>query len=301
MAKFNPDKYNWNALFTSKLPVLPPELTKKWWNDTKSTIAKSKGKTGMGPALAKVETAFKAIPWTNLAYNPHVTKQEEGRDDIVNFCKSAKFTNLVSSLKDVEKLAKTIIAKNYKSKLIPKKDKTAAADVLDWSSKLASYTLSTNGWSEALEKSMKAYAKKKSDATVKKAPSQLKTAQGVVNKLDGKLKEFVAAAKKWDSLEDDAKSKVGSGLFTLTRDMSQQIVNITKAHAAGVKYDNLNLASMQKLGKEIVPYSNAQDNGASFKRMTAPKIAGEIKTIATLAISFKKNFKGLKISYLPPV
>ena len=44
-------------------PAYPAVLTKANWDKNKGAVAKMAGATGVGDALAKLETAYKAVDW----------------------------------------------------------------------------------------------------------------------------------------------------------------------------------------------------------------------------------------------
>ncbi len=275
MAKYDPKKNHWDKIFLPKepLPVLPEELTKAWWDKKKSLVAKLTKATGVGAALQKVESTFKVVKFQE--FTPHVTKVKETTADFVKFMQSGEIKAFHTALKECRDVAKTQVEECKKNPLISKDTRTALEDIVDNADKLM-VAVNANSLGGYLDKAIQLFEKNQKAKALAGATTSVKLAKEVIAKLPTKIGELRKANSATAPLKPEAQAKLGSDIFTLSRDMTQGLLNLGKIAKAGGALPGFDAAKAETLGKSLVAYSNLQDNGAGLVK------GKDAKAIATI-------------------
>jgi hypothetical protein len=254
---YNPKEDGWASIFVPRNKVeLPEQLTKKWWDKNKQTIAKMTKSTGVGEALAEVEDAFQKVAFPE--FNPHITLVQEGVDEAKKFITSAPVKKLHDALKDAKNLAKEQAAGLKKNPLTKK-----TAGVLEEIHEVADIlmvSVNPNSLSARLKEALERFMKKQDEAAIKNAPAVIAAADSTRKTMSAKIKSLRDRCEKFD--DEKERGYLFNEMFTLGRNMTQSLGNLLKADKAGVPFLDFDSAAIKKLLDQLVPIGGAQSHSA---------------------------------------
>jgi hypothetical protein len=297
---FNPSAYGWDKVFHLRNTVtLPEQLTKKWWDKKKSTIAKMTSSTGVGEALAAVEAAFKKVLFEEVnGRTPNeVQKSVEARQAYI---KSAPVKNLHDALKDAKNLA------NEKAKELKKNPLTkSTSKVLEEIAEIGDYLMvacNPASLGECLKGAILAWKKEQTSRDIKLAPVTLAAGKKVIAKIPGELSKN---KKLLDAMQDDndgpGRLSLGNALRDLCRDITQPLGNMIKVAKAGVSLKDFDQRAAEGLYKQMVVISDSHSPEDFAKDFSKAKMGELTNKVDDWANQFSKMFTPIEIVSLPTV
>lgn len=250
-------KANYKALKVD----LPPELTKRSWDNNKGKVAKAAGKTGVGEALSQVEKTYKNVNWDNF----DADKTAKGRDTYTKWINDIKtkatseangnLKKFETALASTEKAARAAEAKFKKSRMIPKSATKLAGEVAK-----AAGTLRV----EVGGKAMTNFFRRLGDALNNVLEYRINETKQSVAKVPVKnagrvktLKTALVAVAKLDPSDEKRKKVVagiGDSLYDACRDYTQAIGNMKKFQEMGL--DVGYKSALDVVYKKLVPWAN---------------------------------------------
>jgi hypothetical protein len=254
---FDAGKFGWTKIFAPGIDVkLPEQMTKKWWDKQKQTVAKMK-------ALDAVEKAFGKIIFKE--FNPHVTLVKEGVEDAKKFLNSSDVKKLHDALKDAKNLAKEQ-APQFKKNPLTKKTASVLEEIEEVGDTLM-VCVNPNSLSTRLKEELEAFMKKQSQAAINNAADVVKFADTTRKNMKTKISELREHNKKFDEFDEKTKTYLERNylfgkFFTLARNMTQSLGNMLKASKAGVAFEGYDEKEIEKLHKQLHPLGSAQSHGA---------------------------------------
>jgi hypothetical protein len=298
---FKPGDYGWDKIFHigNQQVTLPEQLTKKWWDKKKSTIAKITHSTGVGEALSAVEAAFKKVEFQEL--NGRTANELQiSVEDRKSFIKSAPVKNLHDALKDAKNLA-TEQAKELKKNPLTK----STSKVLEEIAEVSDYLMvacNPNSLVESLKGAIVAWQKAQTSRDIKLAPVTVAAGKKVVAKIPAELSKN---KKLLEAMQDDndaeGRQKLANALRDLCRDITQPLGNTLKVVKAGVSLKDFDQRAADGLYKQMVVISDSRSTEDFAKDLPKAKMTALEKKVADWANEFARMYASIEIVGTPTV
>ena len=248
-----------------KRPVYPPILTKSNWDKNKGVVAKMAGATGVGEALAKLESTFKAVDWAKFEIVQNkpspfslVKLEAQKKAAIAEMNGNAAKLRLAAfAARDVAKKAAGDLKKNPLTK--------SAGGICDQIEKAADFMgvgANANSLGGYIDKDV-AESRNAFDFTAK----------AIQTKIPSSVAALVKAIKGVGD-PPTAKGWQGQQMMTKCRDLNQLIGNIPKLNEMGydLKMDSAKAKKffddMRVFASKDVPF-DAKDADAAKKALAA--------------------------------
>jgi hypothetical protein len=314
MPKLDLGSLNWNRWFDEDpLPAWPDWLTKKSWDKKKSLTAKATA-TGIGEGLETARKSFEKVVAQRVVVQPRNLDEVEGHQKRAEaFLRNPATKALHEDLKQLRELAKKAQAAYKKSKAPGLKSTIdLCGDIEDAADKLM-VAFNKNSLGTLLEKQLEQRVASLHEQARKLIGPTLQTCRTVPRKVLDQLDEMESMLdvleqrqqtlgdnpdpKVAEELEADWKefrSRQGDKLRTLSRDMTQPLLNFRKAMQAGVVLEGVDERDLDRLRQLLVPYGN--DGKATITRDTPDQIRLKIADVRTGARLFEPIARDVRIA-----
>lgn len=293
MPAYDPSKNGWTTLFlTSGSGVtIPEQLTKKWWDKKKQTIAKTHA-TGIGELLDPLQGLLNACDLQRFPGSP--TALEGNVKQMKAFMTSSQLKALRNQFKEIRDTAKTE-AVHYRKSALTKK----TAEVLDEIESVADCLfVCTNPASLAdmYKKAEENFAAVQLDKAKKGAGQTVKAAKLVVNKLEATKKIINDYLELYKTAPETPvkhgkgmslpKAAWGNELRDLCRDITQPLGNLSKAFKAGSALQNFDNDAAEILFDKMSKISNTKGHTDFSDKLNATQCEGLTKKVEDWADEF---------------
>jgi len=208
-------------------PEYPKILTNADWQKKKGNIAKMAGETGVGAAMDEAKAAYDDVKWIKFSreslrgkqYTPETIEQarQEARDEY-----QRAIEPLRAKVKKVRDLASGAAEKWKKSKTIPKSSRAHAEEVANAADQFFIVLKDNSSVIQDLyhnfDLMIEQYNKLSKDIL-----------ENAMTRLDGAVKRaktFISDVRQ--AKETERAKKFNDGLSKASRDVSQQVINISK-------------------------------------------------------------------------
>jgi hypothetical protein len=297
---FNPSDYGWTDLFQAKkIMTLPEQMTKKWWDKKKSTIAKMTHSTGVGESLSAVEVAFKKVEFYHFA--PRNMEEAPKFVELAKtFIKSAPVKDLQGTLKAASKLAGEQ-AKELKKNPLTKSTSKVLEEIAEVGEHLM-VLCSPQNLAESLKVAVQDWQKGQTSRDIRVAPDNVAGGKLAMKKIPG---EIAKNKKLLEAMADDndaqGRTNLAAALRKLCRDITNPLGNVIKAAKAGVGLKDFDQRAAEGLYKQMVVISNSENTEEFAKDLSKPKMGALTKKVEDWANEFTRIFAPVEIVSTPKV
>lgn len=281
--------HHWGTVFNKNCnkPILPEQLTSKWWSKHKQFIAAGK-ETGIGEALDKLQKLYLSVDFPFVIGRPDTREQDTKKcEEAIN---STGLSAFVKQLKAVQKLAEDH-AKDFTGSAY-KKTATALADILEAAQEVEK-VCSEKHLRTCLESALSSAKDKKLEKILENAKLVFEARDGVLSKLPEALKNIKDELGRYvlDHRPTTGQA-LGNTISRIARDMTQVLFNMEKIVEGGLELEKLKEKEAKVIRKGLEQWADTKE-GITYD--TPTEAVGDVKKFGEFVKAYVLVVKPVKL------